>query len=122
VDHRQLVRTLNAARVVVGASLVLLPGPSAERWIGSAAHDPAVKVMVRALGARDLAIGAGTMAALANGDPVRHWTLAGAASDLTDAAATLLAFRSIGARRAIPLLVAATIAGLAGISAADHLD
>jgi hypothetical protein len=122
VDHRQLVRTLNAARVVVGATLILLPGTSAERWIGRSAHDPTVKVMVRALGARDLALGAGTMQALANGEPARGWTLAGAASDLTDAAATLLAFRRIGARRAIPLLAFATAAGLAGLSAADHLD
>jgi len=78
--------------------------------------------MSRALGARDVAIGVGTMTALANGQPVRHWALAGAASDLVDGLATLVAIRHIGVRRALPLLVVATTAGIASYIAADHLD
>lgn len=122
MDHRQLLRTLAAGRVVAGVALVALPGTSARTWIGPAAADPTVKVIVRALGARDLALGLGTLHALGEGAPARTWSLAGAASDLTDAAATLLAFRRLGARRAIPALLIAGAAGLAGFVASEHLD
>ncbi|MGZ4757909.1 MAG: hypothetical protein ACXV95_02500, partial [Acidimicrobiales bacterium] len=64
MDHRQLLRTVAAGRVVAGVALVALPGTSANLWIGPVAKDPAVKVVVRALGARDLVIGLGTMHAL----------------------------------------------------------
>jgi hypothetical protein len=121
MDHRQLVRSLAAGRVVVGAALIVVPG-TASRWIGPAAHDPTVKVTIRALGVRDLAIGVGTMRALAAGEPARDWTLAGGVSDLVDAGATLLAFRRIGARRAIPLLMVATVAAAVSYVAAERLD
>ena len=122
MDHRQLVRTISAGRIAVGAGLILLPGTGASRWVGPAAHDPTVKVLVRALGVRDLALGAGTMQALAAGEPARGWTRAGAASDAVDAVATLLAFRRIGARRALPLLAVAIAAAAACYTSAEHLD
>ncbi len=122
MDHRQLVRTIAAGRIVAGTALLLLPGTTAGRWIGPDARAPGAKVMTRAMGARDLAIGAGTITALANGQPSRHWALAGAASDLVDGLATLLAIRHIGARRALPLLAVAATAGIASYVAAEHLD
>jgi len=122
VDHRQLLRTLSAGRIVAGTALLLLPATAGRRWVGPDAHTGGAKVMSRALGARDVAIGVGTMTALANGQPVRHWALAGAASDLVDGLATLVAIRHIGVRRALPLLVVATTAGIASYIAADHLD
>ena len=122
MDHRQLVRSLSAGRVVVGAALIVLPGSAAGPWIGPAANDPTVKVLTRAMGVRDLALGVGTMRALAAGEPARDWTLAGGVSDLVDAGATLLAFRRLGARRAIPLMVIATVAAVASYVAAERLD
>jgi hypothetical protein len=122
MDHRQLLRNVAAGRVVVGAALVVLPGTASGTWIGPAARDPAVKVMVRAMGARDLAIGAGTMHALSEGAPVKMWSLAGAASDLVDAAATLLAIRHVGLRRGVPLVLVATAAGVASYLASQHVD
>jgi hypothetical protein len=122
MDHRQLVRSLSAGRVVVGAALIVLPGSAAGPWIGPAANDPTVKVLTRAMGVRDLALGVGTMRALAAGEPARDWTLAGGVSDLVDAGATLLAFRRLGARRAIPLIVIATVAAVASYVAAERLD
>ena len=122
MDHRQLLRTIAAGRIVAGTTLLLLPGTAAGQWIGPSARTPGAKVMTRAMGVRDLAIGAGTMSALANGEPARHWALAGAASDLIDGLATVLAIRHIGARRALPLLAVAATAGIASYVAADHLD
>lgn len=122
MDYRQLARTLAAGRIVVGTALVLLPGTVAGAWIGPVSRDKGAKVIVRAAGVRDLTIGAGTMQALANGDPARSWVLAGAVSDLVDGVATVLAIRTVGVRRALPLLAVATAAGLASYVAADHLD
>ncbi len=107
---------------MVGVALVALPGTSARTWIGPVAKEPAVKVMVRAMGARDLAIGMGTLHALQEGTPARTWSLAGAASDLVDATATLLAIRHLGLRRALPLIVVATTAGIASYVASEHVD
>ena len=107
---------------MVGVALVAVPATSARTWIGPVARDPAVKVMVRAMGARDLAIGLGTIHALSEGAPAKAWSLAGAASDLVDAAATLVAIRHLGLRRALPLLVVATTAGIASAVASEHID
>ena len=122
MDHRQLLRTIAAARIVAGTALLLVPGTAAAPWIGPASRDKGAKVMSRAMGARDVAIGAGTMTALANGLPARHWALAGAASDFVDGLATLVAIRHIGVRRAVPLLAVAATAGIASYVAAEHLD
>ena len=122
VDHRQLLRTISAGRVIVGATLVLLPGTTVSRLVGPLAREPGVKVLIRALGVRDLAIGAGTLHALANGEPARDWGLAGAAGDLMDGVAALLAIRTLGARRALPLIAVAKIAALASYTAAQHID
>jgi hypothetical protein len=54
-----------------------------------------VKVLARAFGARDLAIGLGVVIALDRGAPVRGWIEAGALSDGVDTLATLFAGGSI---------------------------
>ena len=107
---------------MVGVALVALPGTTAGTWIGPVAKAPGTKVMVRAMGGRDLAIGLGTLHALREGAPVTSWSLAGAGSDLVDAAATLLAIRHLGARRALPLALVAATAGIASYVAAQHVD
>ena len=45
------------ARIAVGAAFVLFPGLAGRMWIGSDAARRSVKVLARAFGARDLAIG-----------------------------------------------------------------
>jgi len=121
MDHRQLLRSLNAGRIAVGAALVLTPGTSGSRWIGPEAYNPATKVAIRAMGARDLALGLGTMHALAEGAPVRSWALAGALSDIVDATAGLLAVRKLGFRRALPFVAIAAAAAASSYVAADRL-
>ena len=54
-----------------------------------------VKVLARAFGVRDLAIGLGVVIALDRGTPVRGWIEAGVLSDAIDTAASLLAGSSI---------------------------
>lgn len=122
MDHRQLVRSLAAGRVVVGAALLVAPGVVGERWIGDAARNPAVKVFSRALGVRDLALGLGTLTALERGEPVRTWVQLGILADAVDAVASVLAIPAIGARRAVPVLAIAGGAAATGAASVDRLD
>jgi hypothetical protein len=82
-------------RIAVGAAFVLFPGLAGRMWIGSDAVRRPVKVLARAFGVRDLAIGLGIVIALDRGTPVRGWIEAGALSDAVDTVASLLAGDSI---------------------------
>jgi peptide-methionine (R)-S-oxide reductase len=82
-------------RIGLGAAFVLFPGLAGRFWIGSDAARRPVKVLARAFGARDLAIGLGVVIALDRGAPVRGWIEAGALSDAIDTCASLLAGNSI---------------------------
>jgi hypothetical protein len=83
------------ARIAVGAAFVLFPSLAGRMWIGSDAARRPVKVLARAFGARDLAIGLGIVIALDRGTPVRGWIEAGVLSDAIDTAASLVAGDSI---------------------------
>jgi len=84
-------------RIAIGAAFVLFPGLAGRMWIGSDAARRPVKVLARAFGARDLAIGLGVVIALDRGTPVRGWIEAGVFSDAIDTAGSLLAGDSIPA-------------------------
>jgi hypothetical protein len=111
VSARDLALSHARSRMVVGAALVLVPGLAARSWIGEDAQRPAVKVLARALGVRDAALGLGIAVALDRGTPVRGWLEAAAASDGVDLAATLLAGDAIPdrGRRLIGLVAAGSM-------------
>jgi hypothetical protein len=118
MDVAKLARGLAINRLSFGTGLVLAPGVWARTWIGSGATDDRAKVLARALGARDLALGAGGLLALRDGDAerARRWFAAQGLTDAIDLLATL------AAGRAVPLparIFAATMAaGSAAIAAA----
>lgn len=90
----KLARGLAFNRIAFGVGLVLAPGLYARSWVGSeAAGAETTKVLARALGARDLALGAGGLLALRAGDTerARRWFAAQGVTDLIDLAATLAA-------------------------------
>lgn len=88
---RQLTAAWGAARVGLGVVALATPRAAAAIWVGPGAHSTAGTVLGRALGARDAALGAGTLAGAMTGSPLLPWVLAGATSDVVDAAATALA-------------------------------
>jgi hypothetical protein len=118
MDVARLARGLALNRISFGAGLILAPRLYARTWIGAdGADDDRAKLLARALGARDLALGAGGLLALRDGDVdrARQWFAAQGVTDAVDFLATVTAGRDV------PLparLFAATVAaGSAAVAA-----
>jgi hypothetical protein len=116
-----------AGRVAIGVTALAWPSVPARPWVGAGADDVAARVFGRALGARDLALGLGALAALrspADGagpaGPARAWVAAGALSDALDVVASVSSWRELP-RFTRWLVVAsaggAALAGVAGVLA-----
>jgi len=108
---RRLAYGLAFNRVVFGARFLLQPSAAGPSWVGRRrARDTGVQLFVRALGARDLGLGVGALAALSRSDAMeaRRWMLAHLLADGTDLAATLAAAGRLPGR---PARVATAVAG-----------
>jgi hypothetical protein len=122
MQPRDLALSLARGRMAFGAAFVLAPGLAGRLWVGDDADRRAVKVLTRALGARDLAIGLGVAIALDRGAPVRGWLEAGTLADAADFLAALVAGDAIPERaRQATLLIAGGSAAL-GAGLARGLD
>ena len=109
-------------RIGVGAAFVLFPGLAGRMWIGPDAARRPVKVLARAFGVRDLAIGLGVVIALDRGTPVRGWIEAGALSDVIDTCASLLAGDSIHPAIRWPAIAVGASSTAAGAQLANEFD
>ena len=69
-----------AGRALVGVALLAAPGPIARGWVG--ADGTPASVLTRSLGARDLVIGAGLVAAAARDRDPAPWLVGGVARRL----------------------------------------
>jgi hypothetical protein len=114
MNPRRAVRLLSATRAFAGVSLITSPRVL-PRMVGvDSATAARVSWLNTMIGARELALGAGTLLAMRGGRDVTEWVYAQAVSDLADA----VAFSGAVARghaRALPGLgiVAAAAGGLA---------
>jgi hypothetical protein len=113
---------LSAARVALGVTALAFPSAVARPWVGAAGDDLAGTVLGRALGARDLALGLGTLAALRGGS-ARGWLAAGALSDTFDVVSSAASWSELP--RVTRWLVAtsaggAAVAGVVGALAGSH--
>ena len=112
-----------AGRVALGVTALAWPSVPARPWVGAAADDVAARVFGRALGARDLALGLGALAALqgpaAQAGSARAWVAAGALSDALDVVATVSSWPELP--RVTRWLVAASAGGAALAGAAGAL-
>jgi hypothetical protein len=115
-----------AGRVAIGVVALTAPPLIARPWIGPAAGSAEARVLARALGGRDLALGLGALTALlapepGTGSPVPAagsagvWVGAAAVADALDALATAASWRKLPASR---WLVALSAAGAAALGAA----
>jgi hypothetical protein len=85
----KLSALLAASRIAAGAALIASPDRLAARWLGDDVARPGPALATRGLGARDIALGAGTLATLGNDAQLRRWIAASAVCDLADAMSAL---------------------------------
>ena len=76
-------------RLAFGVGLMAAPDRVASGWVGEDAQRPPVKLVIRGLGARDVALSAGALASLGDEDRLTTWLAAAVLSDLSDVGATL---------------------------------
>jgi hypothetical protein len=107
--------------VALGLTALAWPSVPARPWVGASADDLAARVFGRALGARDLALGLGALAALRGTDRGSGWTwvAAGALSDALDVAASLASWHDLP--RVSRWLVVSSAGGAALAGAAGAL-
>src|SRR4051794_38781529 len=88
MSARTAATGLAVNRLLFGIGFLVAPERSARTWIGRDAGTPGARIMVRAAGARDLALALGALTALRAGGDARPWFAAHLVSDASDFAAT----------------------------------
>jgi hypothetical protein len=122
MEPRDLALAHARGRILVGAAFVLAPGLAGRLWIGRDAAQRSIKVLARAFGVRDLALGLGVVIALDRGAPVRGWIEGGVLSDAVDVCATLLAGDSIPSDVRRGALALGASSALLGVALSRKLD
>src|ERR1700712_5135824 len=92
---RRLALANGVGRCALGLIAFSLPGIPLAPWVGEGRRDPSARLLARALGARDFAIGLGTVLALRHGGPVRGWVEAGGVADAGDGLGTGTSFTKL---------------------------
>jgi hypothetical protein len=112
MDARTVAVAGARARIAIGIAGIVAPGAAARLMGGRSGSAGLAPVVVRMLGARDIALGLGAVIAIDRGAPVRGWLEGGALADTGDLVASVL-----GRDRLTPGAFKAT-AGISGASAA----
>ena len=108
---RQAAVVVFGLRIAYGAALVAAPARLTQRWLGPAGEHGPTQVGVRGLGAREVLLHAGALAAALRGAPLRPWLAASVIGDVADIASTA------AARADLPEGSAAATLAVAGGSA-----
>jgi len=118
-----LARGLAINRIAFGLGYIAAPERTGKGWIGKPAEKGGTTVLTRALGARDLVLGAGALWAMQRRpESARPWFAAHAVADATDLAATVAARDSLprsGFRFALAMAGVSTAIALIGAASAD---
>jgi hypothetical protein len=115
MDLATIARAAAGARTAIGIALLAAPGPVGKRWLGDVSEQPGAQVAIAGLGARDLALGIGTLWAVGGRRRgVRSWLIASGAADAADLAGV------VRFRDALSTPSLAATAALAGGSAVLH--
>lgn len=115
-DPRPAARALAVGRIAIGAGLVLAPRLAASGWIGADGRRDGTSVLARAVGARDVLLGAMVLHTIDRPEVAPRWLSATAACDAVDFAAALSVRDELPrVRGALGMAVAggAAVAGLA---------
>jgi hypothetical protein len=115
MSPRDVARVLAAGRIAIGAGLLAAPRLSLGMWLGRDAAAPAVAPVGRALGVREVVLGAMALHTIDRPQVGARWLRALAVCDGVDLAAT------VSARGALPAHGRALIAAMAAAGAAGQL-
>lgn len=118
METRTGIALLSAGRIAVGAALLGATRQTASGWLGRATTTiPGGRVAVRAVGGRDVGLGAGTLSALAadaSDEELTRWLVVGTVGDVVDGLATLASGRRSPATMvSTGLAFGAAVAGVA---------
>jgi hypothetical protein len=91
MEARDLALGSAGGRIVIGVVSLLAPGFVGRAMMSADAVSGGTRLLLRIVGARDLALGIGVLVALDRDAPVRGWLRASAVVDGLDAAGSLLA-------------------------------
>lgn len=118
-NSRKAAIAVLSFRIIYGAALIVAPVRTTKSWLGAAAQGGG-SVPTRALGAREIALHAGGIAALLADEPVRPWLFASIAGDCADIASTFVASSDLpdGAPGKTAVVAGASAAITAGVAAA----
>ncbi len=120
---RRIATAIAGCRILVGATAVLAPKLALRGWTGGATGDEAGgRLLARAVGVRDIALGAGAILAERHDAPVRGWTEAGYLTDVGDLAAGAIAFNKLPRLMRFRVLAAAAAAAAAGAIVSPAVD
>lgn len=113
---RKAAAIVAALRIVYGAALVAAPARTTRSWLGPDGERRPTQIAIRALGAREIAVHTGALAASLQGSAVRPWLYASASGDCVDIVSTLLAGSDLPDRA--PAMTAVVAGASAGLTAA----
>ena len=122
MDDKELARLLGAARACFGAIALVAPGLATRVWTGPGSDTFGARVLARGLGARDLAIGMGTLVALEDDEAVSKWLQASAIADVGDVLGLLTSFGQLPRWRRWATLATAGGAAYVGFRLSGELD
>ena len=91
MEARDLAVGLAGGRIAIGIVSLLMPGVVGRAMIGPEGDSGGMRLFLRVVGARDLALGLGVLGSLDRDAHVRGWLRASAVVDGLDAAGSLLA-------------------------------
>lgn len=93
---RAVATAVAAARVAIGVGALVAPELLLRPWAGSGERGE--RLLARAIGGRDLALGLGALLAMRHDSAVRGWVEAGGLADAVDAAVTAASWSSLPRR------------------------
>src|SRR3954471_1587737 len=119
LNARAVATQISIARMGFGVAFMVAPALTGRMWIGPEAGRPGTKLFIRALGARDFALGLGTMLAMRHNRPTRGWLEASGLADFADLVVTIMARDEVPATSRVTVYaIAAPGAALCGLTAA----
>lgn len=122
MQDRELLRLLSFVRLAIGVSLLAAPRLTVKVWTRESSDSPALVLAARGLGAREVALAAGTLAAMENGGPARRWVEAAVIADTADALSVFGRLPGMAPINRLGQLVGAGGAALLGLKIASSID